>query len=104
MDQPYSHHHLKHAHHTGIILGAVVGSCTVTLVAAVAFVAASPKVLFHPLGIASSVASSAEDTKTQSAALGVVGELSDQQAGRLLGGSSPSTGRAGQSLRHIISH
>jgi hypothetical protein len=41
--------HLRHSHHTGIILGAVAGSCAVTLIMAVAIFLAFPAQATDPI-------------------------------------------------------
>lgn len=66
MENTYSHDHLVHAHHTGIIIGSIVGSCAITLIAAISLVASSPKIALEPLNIRSGVAIRSEAGNVQS--------------------------------------
>jgi hypothetical protein len=49
--EAYTHHHIRHAHHTGIVLGVVIGSSAVVLFAAITITIARPRLLLHPLSV-----------------------------------------------------
>lgn len=53
MQQIYSQHHLKQAHHHGLVAGTLLGSLAVTVVIAVATVVASPELILNPLSFTS---------------------------------------------------
>lgn len=72
MEQAYSHHHIQQAHHSGIVIGTIVGSCAVTLLAALALITASPRVILHPLSLSSKL--SVKEDASHTTKLGAAGQ------------------------------
>ncbi len=70
MDQQYSHHHVKEAHHTGLIIGTIAGSTTVAFIAAIAMVIYSPKLIINPFSFTSQVKVNAPVSNGETGALG----------------------------------
>ncbi len=89
MEQAYSHHHVQQAHHTGIVIGTIIGSCAVTFLAALALISTSPKAVLHPFNLTSQITIK-DDTKNGTQ-LGATGQslFSDFR------GSQRSAGPAG---------
>lgn len=77
MEQVYSHHHMAQAHHSGLVIGTLVGSCVVTLFAAVAIVTASPRLVLHPLSFTSEI--SVQPNTIQSSELGPAVSVTNNQ-------------------------
>lgn len=99
MEQAYSHQHMLHAHHTGLVIGTLVGSCAVTVFAALAIVAARPSQLLHPLSLSSQITVQ-QPNNTQAAKPGTAAT----QADAVLPGTHGSAGVAGRSFSQEFSH
>jgi len=93
MEHKYSHHHMVHAHNTGLVIGTIVGSCVITFVIAAVVAGSNPKVIMHPLSFASDI--TFKSTQSNNAKeLGVVGAKSNGYFITI----EPATGVAAQSL------
>jgi hypothetical protein len=98
MEQVYSHHHMVHVHHNGIIIGTIIGSCAVTLLAAIALVSARPGLALHPLNFTSQIGVQTEDTQSPQpglAASSLTTALPQNQG---------SAGATSQALSQVVSH
>lgn len=55
MEQQYTHHHVRNAHHIGLITGTLIGSFTITILIAISAVVANPSYLLRPYELMTAV-------------------------------------------------
>jgi len=73
-------HHLRLAHHHGLVIGTLVGSVGVSLVTAIAVVVINPALVLHPLDFTSFLTSQ-PTTSSSSDPLGPAANQADQPVG-----------------------
>lgn len=88
MQQHYTHHHITHAHHTGIVIGTVVGSCAVTLLLALASVVGSRSLVTGSLDLSTNLLGNSQTTTDAQPGLAVQADQVVPEASEALGGAA----------------
>lgn len=91
MEQQYSHLHVKNAHHSGLIIGTLVGSLTITSLILFAAMVSNPSYILKPYNLLTSV--TIKDEVRQPIESGVASKQinSQDKAGQLNSGGGASS-------------
>ena len=97
MENAYTHHHMRQVHNSGLVIGTIIGSSVVTLLAAIAIVISTPRLLLNPLNLTSELTVNQEDP--QAPQLGPAAQKANEVLSDTQSSAGPLVRKAPSSLQ-----